>query len=138
VENKASLLKGCLCGVGIALIETAMIILFFFVEMTSFLLYSTAFVCGIISLFLLINNKIKAFAMSLLLSVITFFTAELIIESTGVIKTFFQLKYGADAEMWAGDGFGMVAVLIYCLAGSCIGTVGSLIITIKKRSTIEC
>lgn len=133
MENKASLLKGCLCGIGIALISTATIILFFFVEMTTFLLYFAAFVCGIISLFLLMNNKIKSFLISLILSIIAFFTAEIVIGSTGVIRTFFQLKHGADVEMWAGDGFGMLIVLIYCLGGSCIGTIGSLIITIKKH-----
>lgn len=133
MKNKASLLKGCLCGVGIALIANVTIILFFFVEMTTFLIYFAAFVCGIISLFLLMNNKIKSFVISLILSIIAFFAAEIVIGSTGVIRTFFPLKHGADVEMWAGDGFGMLVVYIYCLAGSCIGKVGALIITMKKR-----
>lgn len=47
---------------------------------------------------------------------------------------FFQLKHGVDAEMWAGDGIGMLVVYKYCLAGSGIGTVGAFIITIIKKN----
>lgn len=135
MENKASILKGCLCGAGIALIATGTIILSFFIELSPILIFFVAFVCGIISLFLFLNNRIKSFMIALILSIITFLATEIVIGSTGVVRTFFQLKHGADTKMWAGDGIAMLIIIMSCLTGSCIGSAGALAVTIKKQNS---
>lgn len=137
MNNKRSILKGCLCGISISLIIDATIILFFFTDMTAFLLYLVAFISGLSTLLLLITNNIKSILLSLLFSVLSFITAEIVITSLGIIRMFFQLKHGADAEMWAGDGFGMMVVMIYCLAGSAIGTIGAFIVTLIRNNKLN-
>lgn len=69
----------------------------------------------------------------LILSVLTSAITEIIIGYTGIIPMFFRIKYGPDVEMWAGDGFGILLVYMYCLAGSSIGTIIACVLTIIRK-----
>lgn len=69
----------------------------------------------------------------LILSVLTSAITEIIIGYTGIIAMFFRIKYGPDVEMWAGDGFGILLVYMYCLAGSSIGTIIACVLTIIRK-----
>lgn len=134
---KTSLIKGFFCGAIISLIITFSIILFFFIDMTGFYMYFFSFISGGIAFLFLVDNKVKNFLISFAFSILVFIITEIILSYSGVISTFFQLRYGADQLPWAGDGFGMMISILFCLTGSGIGTIVAFIVTLIKRKNLS-
>ena len=130
------IMQGCLCGMFISITINISIIFHFFFDMTTFSICLFPIIAGVIASLLLMTNTYKWFFISLLFAIILFILTEIIIVISGVILYFYQIHYGADQFPWAGDGFGMMFLTMFCLFGSGVGILAAFIATTIKREII--
>ena len=58
---------------------------------------------------------------------------EFLVSVSGIIDMVFKHIHGMDAEMWAGDGFGIMVVHLCNFFGSLVGTVFAFITTLVRK-----
>lgn len=67
-------------------------------------------------------------------ALLSFIAVEVLSSLLGVIRFVFKLKHGFSEEMWAGDGFGMLFILLLIIAGSIIGCIVTFVYNMLKKT----
>lgn len=132
VIKTSPIIKGAVSGIILSCINTFFIILSLYDTPFEFVSYGIAIISIILAIGFLINEKIIKSVYTFFISIILFFITELIFSLSGIIGMVFKRINGASAEMWAGDGFGMLVILLFSFAGYLLGGILAYIISISK------
>ncbi|MDP4144066.1 MAG: hypothetical protein Q8936_06210 [Bacillota bacterium] len=130
---KSTLMIGSICGIIISCINTSLIILSLYTNLNISVYYGMAIISALVAFLFFINHKAVNILLSFLISVVTFIITEIITGQVGIVNMVFKHIYGASAEMWAGDGFGMMVVTLFNITGYFLGFVLALIIPVFKK-----
>jgi len=128
------LIKGGVCGVIFSFLYTVAVILNFFELDFSIIIYGAAVISAVLAFVFFLNDRIMKTVTAFLVSIVSLFICETVITWTGIINAAFKHVYGASAEMWAGDGFGMFIIFMFASCGYLLGSIVALIVSIIKQS----
>lgn len=120
--SKPHLIKGGVCGIILSCLNNLFIILDLYGFPFEFVSYGIAIISAILAVGFFINEKITKTVSSFFISIILFFITEIVVSLTGIIRIVFKHIHGASVEMWVGDGFGMLVILMFTFTGYLMGS----------------
>lgn len=135
--NKSPLIKGGVCGIILSCLNTLFIILSLYNVPLKLIWYGIMIISGILAGVFFINEKIYKSVISFFISIILFIVTEFIFAFTGIVRMVFKHINGVSAEMWAGDGFGMIVVLLFSFVGFFLGSILALIFSFIKGRKVK-
>lgn len=130
-----SCLKGLVAGLAIALVGNVGYIIFLYAPFGNAGFYLMTIPSTIATFFVLKNDSIKKFILSVIVMVIGFVIWELVLNGLQIVNFFYYNKYPDATEFSLGDGFAMAVIYKFDFIGTFIGTIGAFIQTIiyKQR-----
>lgn len=131
--NKLPLIKGGICGIALSCLNNFFIILSLYWNFPNYIFYGIAIISAILAFTFFINDKILNFLYIFFVSIFAFVITEFVISLTGIVNIVFKHINGASEEMWAGDGFGMLVILLFILTGYFVGSILAFIFTMIKK-----
>jgi hypothetical protein len=135
--NKSVIIKSGICGVLISCLINLSIIVSLYISFPNYIYYAIAITSTITVLILFDKDRFFNVFISCLVFIPAFLITSLAIEITGIVTIAFKQVHGATAEMWAGDGFGIMIINMFSLVGSFAGGILALIYTEIKKHIIE-
>ena len=129
MKYKQDILRGILSGIiaGVAFQACSVMILFDFLSYVSFFL--SFILVAVIAFFAFRKQDAKSFCLSVFISAIIYIVTLIALSFFNIDITVFRYIHGADAEMWAGDGFGFILLLIINFWGSIFGIILAIVYT---------
>jgi hypothetical protein len=135
--NKSPTIKGVLCGIILSCLNNLFIILSLYSVPFELISYGIAIISAILAIGFLINEKVFKSACSFFISIILFIITELVFDFAGIVRMVFKHINGVSAEMWDGDGFGMLIVLLFSFVGYFWGSILALILSFFKGRKVK-
>lgn len=134
MSYKKAMLRGTQNG-GIAgiILQAYSIMLWFGLLNSNIMFYSGGMLIAVASFFAFRKQTVKQIFLSVLLSVVTYTMTFIVLSLLKIDVFVFKYVHGPVAEMWAGDGIGVVFLMIINFWGGIFGLCVAIIYTYINR-----
>lgn len=132
-RNKSLIIKGIVCGIITCLLINMWVIVSLYFDIKASVYRFMIIPTWLVTWSLISDQTMKKFLLTWVISMGSFMIVEFLVSVSGIIDMVFKHIHGMDAEMWAGDGFGIMVVHLCNFFGSLVGTVFAFITTLVRK-----
>ena len=128
-----AIIKGIFNGMLCSLVINIWIIISFYTNFTTKILYLIGLPLGFSVFLLMKQSKMKYFGIAWIYSVLLYLVTELVLNKLGLINIFYHKVVGDEIRMTAGDGFGIMVIHVFNYLWIIVGTIIAFVFTIISQ-----